>query len=354
MEPLPLISLTFRHTPNHPKPPRAATDCQSFVSRLSPFDEDDLFVGECVGRITQCGADVLAREVRVRVEETCIGHALAQFAKDEFDGNPCSTYDRLPKHHTWIDFDTIGHSHTVARNIRAVRSRDLNERLTSFQRCDNCAEVGFDAAQQFRPPRVSDPNPDDGRTFLQNPTNCEVLIFGHDHRLDLRCVAANRFVGRGREATIEDMLGRVAERFNAPRQRRWQLSIDEKAQSCAPQDGVIVLAGGEFQYCRDVFRFEVRVIGKDLFAGRARGQKVEHVLHSDAKSPDARATTAHARIHRDSVYRAHVLSAGRPAPNRAILALHQALSLKIHPAVTELVPPGAWPANPAHGEGANV
>src|SRR3954467_8061921 len=35
VEPLPLISLTFRHTPNHPRPPRAATDCQSFVSQLS-------------------------------------------------------------------------------------------------------------------------------------------------------------------------------------------------------------------------------------------------------------------------------------------------------------------------------
>ena len=150
------------------------------------------------------------------------------------------------------------------------------------------------------------------------------------------------------------MLGRMAERFSAPRQRRWQLSVDEKAQSRAPQDRVIVLAGGEFQYCRDVFRFEVRIIGEDLFAGRAGGQKLEHVLHSDAKSPDAGATTAHVRIHRDSVYRAHVLSAGQPAPNRAILALPQALSVRIRPAVTEPIPLGAWPANPTHGEGANV
>ena len=105
--------------------------------------------------------------------------------------------------------------------------------------------------------------------------------------------------------------------------------------------------------CRDVFRFEVRVIGKDLFAGRAGGQKVEHILYSDAKFPDAGATTAHVRIHRDSVYQAHVLSAGQPAPNRPILALPQTLSVRIRPAV-ELVPPGAWPAYPTHGEGANV
>ena len=186
-KPLPHILRASSHTRDNSKPPRAATRCQSFVSRLSPLDDDEFFVGDSVS-------------------------------------NP----------------DT--------------RSRDLDERLTSFQRDDNRAEVGFDAAQQFHPPRVSDPNPDDGRTFLQNPANREVLIFCHDHGVGLRCVAANRIVGRSRKPTIEDMLGRVAECFDAPRQRRWQLSVDEKAQSRAPQDRVIVLAGGEFQYCRDVFR----------------------------------------------------------------------------------------------------
>src|SRR5947209_563971 len=33
---LPLISLAFGQAPDHPTPPRAATHCQSFVSRLSP------------------------------------------------------------------------------------------------------------------------------------------------------------------------------------------------------------------------------------------------------------------------------------------------------------------------------
>ena len=32
-EPLPLILLAFCHTPNHPKPPRAATDCHPFVTQ---------------------------------------------------------------------------------------------------------------------------------------------------------------------------------------------------------------------------------------------------------------------------------------------------------------------------------
>jgi len=110
----------------------------------------------------------------------------------------------FPKHHTRVDLDTIDHRHTIARNIPTARSRDLYERLTAFQRRDNRAEVSFDAAQQFCPPRVSDPNPDDGRTFLQNPANREVLIFCADHRVGLRCVAANRIGGRSGKPTNED------------------------------------------------------------------------------------------------------------------------------------------------------
>ena len=136
-KPLPLILRASSHTRDNSQLPRAATHCQSFVSRLSPPDDDELFVGDSVS-------------------------------------NP----------------DT--------------RSRDLNERLPSFQRDDNRAEVGFDAVQQFHPPRVSDPNPDDSRAFLQNPANREVLIFRDDHRIGLRCVAANRIVGRSRKPTIED------------------------------------------------------------------------------------------------------------------------------------------------------
>jgi hypothetical protein len=37
---LPLISLTFGQAPDQPRLPRAATHCQSFVSRLSPLDSE--------------------------------------------------------------------------------------------------------------------------------------------------------------------------------------------------------------------------------------------------------------------------------------------------------------------------
>ena len=49
--------------------------------------------------------------------------------------------------------------------------------------------------------------------------------------------SANRIVGRGRKAAIEDVVGRVAERFNPPSKRRRELSVDEETQSCAPQHG---------------------------------------------------------------------------------------------------------------------
>ena len=110
---LPLILFTFCQTPDHPRLPRAATHCQSFVSRLSPLDDDDLIKG-----------------------------------------------------------DIVSHPDT--------RLRDLNERFTSFERDDDRGEIRFDAAQQFRPARVSDPNPDHGRTLLQNLANHEVLVLGDD------------------------------------------------------------------------------------------------------------------------------------------------------------------------------
>jgi len=34
---------------------------------------------------------------------------------------------------------------------------------------------------------------------------------------------------------------------------------------------VIVLTGGEFEYCRDVFGFEIGIVGQDLFPRRTGG-----------------------------------------------------------------------------------
>ena len=47
------------------------------------------------------------------------------------------------------------------------RSRDLDERLTSFERGDDVGEVGFYPTEQLCLPCVADPDPDDGGTALQ-------------------------------------------------------------------------------------------------------------------------------------------------------------------------------------------
>jgi len=41
-------------------------------------------------------------------------------------------------------------------------------------------------------------------------------------------------IGSGRQAAISHMLCHVTERFDSSRQRRWQLRVDQKAQSGAP------------------------------------------------------------------------------------------------------------------------
>jgi hypothetical protein len=90
-------------------------------------DEDDLFVRDGIGRVTHRRLDILARESRVRVNEICLGGAFAQLAKDEFDRNPRSTDDRLPKHHSRVHFDTIGERHSKPRsaNVRLLSTDRL-------------------------------------------------------------------------------------------------------------------------------------------------------------------------------------------------------------------------------------
>jgi hypothetical protein len=114
-------------------------------------------------------------------------------------------------------------------------------------------------------------------------------VLRDDHRSDTPCVGANGIVCGRRQTTVGDVLSGVAERFNASREGWWQLSVDEKAQSCAPQHGVIVLAGSKLQDGRDVFGFEVGIVGQDLFPSRASGQEIEHILHTNAKTANARA-----------------------------------------------------------------
>ena len=99
----------------------------------------------------------------------------------------------------------------------------------------------------------------------------------------------------------------IATRANdLSRGRGWQLSVDERAQSCAPHDRVIALTRGKLENRCDVVGLEIRIISEDLLACGAGGEQVQHVLHTDAQAANARATAAHIRSHRDSFYRAHI------------------------------------------------
>ena len=128
----------------------------------------------------------------------------------------------------------------------------------------------------------------------------QMLVLGDSDRADAGRMVADRIINRCRKATIHHVLGRVAERLNPPRERRWQLSVDEKAQSRAPQDGVIVLAGGEFQYCGDVFRFEVRIVRKNLLARLACGEQSEQPRHRKPQPAYTWFSGANGRIDGDS------------------------------------------------------
>ena len=140
---------------------------------------------------------------------------------------------------------------------------------------------------------------------MQNPVDCEVLVLRDDHGSCFSTVRANLVVRGFSKPPIGYVLGTVSERFNSSCERRWELSVDEKAQSCAPEHRVIVLLGGELQNCRDVVGFEIRVVCQDLFARSSGGEEVEHVLDADAEAANARTAATDIRTHRDSVDRAH-------------------------------------------------
>jgi hypothetical protein len=184
-------------------------------------------------------------------------------------------------------------------------SRNLDECFTAFERADDRAEVSIDTAQQFRAARVSCPDLHDSRTAMQNVVDREVLVLRDDHCRGARSALADGIVGGRRETTICDMLRHVTDAGNLARECWRKLRIDEKAQSSVPEDGVIALAGSELQHRRDVVRFEVWVVGEDLFVGRTGGEQIEHVLHTDAKTADARTAAADVGTDRDAIHPTH-------------------------------------------------
>ena len=97
----------------------------------------------------------------------------------------------------------------------------------------------------------------------------------------------------------------MAERCDLSCERRRKLGVYEKAQSRAPQDGVIVLLGGELQDRGDVLCFKVGIIRQNLFARGASSEQVQDVLYADPQPTNGRATAAHIRIYCDPIKRTH-------------------------------------------------
>ena len=140
---------------------------------------------------------------------------------------------------------------------------------------------------------------------MQNSVNREVLVLGDDHRSGLYSVGTNLAVRGLRKSTISHVLGNVSERFNSSCERWRKLSVDEEAQSCAPQHGMIVLLGREFQDRGDIVGFEIGIVRQDLFARGSGGEQIEHVLHTDAETANARAAATDIGTHRDSIDHTH-------------------------------------------------
>lgn len=112
--------------------------------------------------------------------------------------------------------------------------------------------------------------------------------------------------------------GLVAERFNLLCERRRELRVDEKAQSCAPQDWVIVLLGRELQDRSDVLGFKVGIVRQNLVTRGACSEEIQDVFYSDAEPTNARTTATHIGPYRDPVDRAHTaIVARRGLPQRS-------------------------------------
>ena len=187
-------------------------------------------------------------------------------------------------------------------------SGEFDDRLPSLNRTDDVRELCFETAQELNATSISDSDPNNRRAFVQKSMDGEIVVLRNDHRSGLSSVRANFTVRGLRQSTIRHVLGDVAERFNSSCEGWRELSVDEEAQSCAPQDRVIVLLGGELQDRSDVVGFQIGIVRQDLFARGAGGEKVEHVFDADAETANARTTAADIRIHGDSVHRAHWLS----------------------------------------------
>ena len=163
---------------------------------------------------------------------------------------------------------------------------------------------------------------------MQQFVHGEILVHGHNHCARLRSPRTNLRIRGSHQTEIGYVFGLVASRFQLARERGRELGVDEKAQSRAPQDGVVVLPGGELQHCGDVLGFEVGIIRENFLARRTGGKEIEDILHTDAQATNARTTPADLRAHRNAVERAHTRIVARLSLIALAPAAHPLLPLR--------------------------
>lgn len=139
----------------------------------------------------------------------------------------------------------------------------------------------------------------------------KVCVFGQQYRARLKGIGCDIFVLGVTQSDVAHVFGIVALCLK-PDNKLWrQILVDQKAISrfsygptsaCVDQanDGMIRLRGGEGVASVKVFGLKVRVVLKDLRAGCATGQHVEHVLNPYPHAADARPSATLARIERDA------------------------------------------------------
>jgi len=193
----------------------------------------------------------------------------------------------------------------VPRSGPKINLRQLDQRFSSLERRYDFRQFRVEATQQLRATSIADADPHDRRPIVQDVVHREVLVLGHDHGVGFRSPRADPRIRSPLQRQISHVFSLVATRFNVARKRRRELSVDEKAQSCAPQDRVIVLLGRELQDRGDVLRFKVGIIRQDLFTRGAGSEQVEHVLHADAQTANARTASANVGTDGDPIERIH-------------------------------------------------
>ncbi|HEX4565886.1 MAG TPA: hypothetical protein VH138_04605 [Vicinamibacterales bacterium] len=97
---------------------REKTHCLVPTRDAGLVEEHDFFVREGVGRVSHRCLNILARELRIRVQEIRVGRTFTQFPKQQFHGNPRAANDRFTQHHVRIDLDAISESHQISQYFR--------------------------------------------------------------------------------------------------------------------------------------------------------------------------------------------------------------------------------------------